>query len=316
MTESNRFMMTLLALIALLLPVGNAAAADDPPEAKKAAPMLLGACARDSLMQEPYVDWYNKFYEPYTPNAAVLAKLQAVPTDYEIVIFFGSWCGDSKREVPRFLKICDALSFPKDKLSLIGVTNVDSLKKQSPGGEERTQDIYRVPTFIVKRNGIEINRIVEFPLQSLERDLLQIVSGGAYTPNYRSYPLLAQWLQDGVLSDVNVTSRGLANEVRHVVSSEGELSAAGYVLLGRALMKEAVLVFRMNVSLFPESSDRRVALAKALHQAGEHADAEREIKKALELNDDPERQDDILALLDRVRESRRLQAADEEPAEE
>jgi Flp pilus assembly protein TadD len=58
------------------------------------------------------------------------------------------------------------------------------------------------------------------------------------------------------------------------------------------------------------------ALAKALHQAGEHADAEREIKKALELNDDPERQDDILALLDRVRESRRLQAADEEPAEE
>jgi Flp pilus assembly protein TadD len=81
-------------------------------------------------------------------------------------------------------------------------------------------------------------------------------------------------------------------------------------------MKEAVLVFRMNVSLFPESSDRRVAFAKALHQAGEHADAEREIKKALELNDDPERQDDILALLDRVRESRRLQAADEEPAEE
>ena len=311
MNLGARSLLSLIVLITLLLPMGVFAA---EVTKKTPKPMLLGSCTRDSLLQEPYVEWFNKYHEPYTPNAEVIGKFDNVEADFEVTIFFGSWCGDSKRQVPRFLKVLDALEFPEDKLSLIGVTNVDSLKKQSPDGEERQQEIYRVPVFIVKRNGVEVNRIVEIPVLSLERDLLKIVSGEQYTPNYRSFPLLTQWLRAGLLTDANVSPRGLANQVRHLVSGEGELSAAGTVFLGRGLVDEAIKVFRMNISLYPESASRRLALAKALEQAEEHSDAEQALKKALELNDDPKRQDAILDLFDEVRQSLR-QAAAESPEE-
>ena len=302
----TRILLPVLALMALLPAVGGFAAetAKEAPQ-----PILLGRCTRDSLLQEPYSEWYNKNYEAYTPNAEVIGAFAKVDADYEVAVFFGSWCGDSKREVPRFLKTLDALSFPTNRVSLIAVSNIDSLKKQSPDGAEAEQEIYRVPVFIVKRHGVEVNRIVEFPASSLERDLLQIVSGGEYTPNYQSFPLLTKMLQTGLLSDANVSYRGLANRVRHLVSSEGELNAAAAVLVGRGLQEEAVQVFRMNAYLYPESASRQLELAKALHQAGNNADAERTLKNALELNDDPKRQDDILALWDSVREGLRLEAA-------
>ena len=44
------------------------------------------------------------------------------------------------------------------------------MKKQDKG-------IFRVPTVIVYRNGIEVNRINEFPALSLEHDLYAILNG-------------------------------------------------------------------------------------------------------------------------------------------
>ena len=263
------------------------------------------------------MEWFNKYYEGYEPNPEVIGKINDRLSDYEVVIFFGSWCGDSKREVPRFLKVLDAVSFPDNQLSLIAVSNADSLKKQSPDGSERQQEIYRVPTFILKRNGVEMNRIVEYPVTSLERDLLQIMSGSEYVPNYRSFPMLTQWLREGLLSDDNVSYRGLANQVRSTIATEGELHAVAAVLVGRGLEKEAVQLLRMNAYLHPESARRKVALARTLHDLGEHEEAARNLKKALELNDDPRRQDTILALWDRIRESQSAESAmDDENSED
>ena len=117
-------------------------------ETKK--PVLLGAVTRDSLQQEPYSKWFDKNYEEYTPNAAVVAQLSAAAEDMQVTVFFGSWCGDSKREVPRLLKVLDAISFPPEDISLIAVSNADSLKRQSPDGEEMGLEVevhQVVPTF-------------------------------------------------------------------------------------------------------------------------------------------------------------------------
>ena len=52
-------------------------------------------------------------------------------------------------------------------------------------GLEEGLDIQRTPTFIFFKNGVEIGRIVETPRDSLENDILKIVSGQEYKHSYQ-----------------------------------------------------------------------------------------------------------------------------------
>src|SRR5688572_28901724 len=75
---------------------------------------ILGTCTRDSLLQEPFKSWFQKNYDAYKPDESVVAKLKKIPVkDFTVEIFFGTWCGDSKRDVPRFFKIADAIGLPE-----------------------------------------------------------------------------------------------------------------------------------------------------------------------------------------------------------
>ena len=85
----------------------------------------------------------------------------------------GTWCPDSRREVPRFMRVMDAWHFPVEKLIFIGVDDA----KQSPVGEYNSLDIQRVPTFILYKNNIEAGRIIENPKTSLEQDMVDILAG-------------------------------------------------------------------------------------------------------------------------------------------
>lgn len=92
--------------------------------------------------------------------------ISSILSDVDSVqIFFGSWCGDSKREVPWMLKILNESGF--EKYSLIGLGNSFQNYKQSPFGEEIGKNIHRVPTFIFYKDSTEVNRTVESPKASL-----------------------------------------------------------------------------------------------------------------------------------------------------
>lgn len=236
--------------------------------AQKETP-LLGVCSIEALQTEPYAQWYKPGYENYQPNAAIvdqLKKLKSEKTVFKIV--FGSWCGDSKREVPRMLKALRTAGFSDKNIQLIGVSSNSEVYKQAPNREEKELNVYRVPTFIVYQNNKEIGRINEYPVESLERDLEKILSGKPYTPSYKSFPQVNEWLVQGILSDENVSPRGLADQLRKVVGSESELNSCGYVLLARGNLKEAISIFRANVNLYPESSNCFDSLGEAYAKAG------------------------------------------------
>ena len=93
-------------------------------------------------------------------------------SDISIKIVLGTWCPDSRREVPRFMRIIDELDIPHDRLEFIGVDDV----KISPIENFDSLDIIRVPTFIFFRNNLEIGRIIENPVTSLEQDMIDILS--------------------------------------------------------------------------------------------------------------------------------------------
>lgn len=248
-------------------------------------PRLLGICAVKDFNRDPYTAWYKPNYENYTPTADIIAQLKKTGLEkFTMKIVFGSWCGDSKRELPKMMKVLNAAGFPEKNIQLIGVYDSLEVYKQAPKREEKGLNIYRVPTFIVYQKDKEVGRIVEYPVESLERDLLKIVSGQPYVHNYAGYAKINEWLSQGILRDQNVNPRGLAQQIRNSIARETDLNSCGYVLLMRKDIQEAISVFRINVNLFPQSPNCFDSLGEAYLAAGMKEESKACYQYVLELD--------------------------------
>jgi thiol-disulfide isomerase/thioredoxin len=138
-----------------------------------ASTWIIGYFKVNRLMAEPHSEWFVKGMDEYSGDRGVLDSLKAIITEMlSVKIVMGTWCPDSRREVPRFMRILKDINFPADRVSMIGVDNV----KFSPIDNYDALGIERVPTFIFYKNNIEIGRIIENPATSLERDMLNILS--------------------------------------------------------------------------------------------------------------------------------------------
>ena len=140
---------------------------------KTGKPMLLGETDRSDFEQPEFSEWYNTEYDPYEPDEFVIEQLKEFIDSTNIEVFMGTWCGDSRREVPRFLKVLDLAGYDEDNLVIV---NVDREKK-SPSRAEKDKNIEFVPTFIVYKNDDELGRIIEYPMLTIEGDLLTILIG-------------------------------------------------------------------------------------------------------------------------------------------
>ncbi len=134
--------------------------------------ILIGYCNRAGLNSDIFGQYFNDEYKNYSPDHKVLDQIRKDLMSTEIVIVMATWCDDSRQQVGRFYKILDSTSCNTDQVRLICV---DKKKKGGPVSLEG-MDIQRVPTFIVYRAGKEIGRIVESPKETLEKDLLTILS--------------------------------------------------------------------------------------------------------------------------------------------
>jgi len=150
---------------------------------------LLGIISKEGLSQGSFSQWYNAQLDKYVVDSQTLGAIQKELNTYEILAFMGTWCGDSRREVPRFYKILESMDYPIEKLTMVAVDNSRENYKKSPTGEEKGYDIIKVPTFILLKDGKEVNRIVETPKVSLEKDLAAIVLNASYVPNYKIVPV-------------------------------------------------------------------------------------------------------------------------------
>jgi len=141
-------------------------------DVKSGKPYLIGICDREAFSDSNFAWWFNSNYDQYQVDSADIIELKKKINNYDINIVMGTWCSDSRREVPRFYKILDAIDYPTDKLTLI---NVDR-KMKSITNEVDELNIEYVPTIIVYRNEKEIGRIIETPEVTLEKDLFLIIN--------------------------------------------------------------------------------------------------------------------------------------------
>ncbi len=154
------------------------------------AAALVAGCAGSALPARDGLDrgWVSRdtFNTPsYAPFKAVydtakiaqefVPMIRSVREGVDVTIFFGGWCPDSRREVPRFLRIADESGFPASSIRLYAL---DRTKKSTDGLTEKF-GIERIPTFIFQKGGKEIGRITESPATTLEGDVLTILAKSA-----------------------------------------------------------------------------------------------------------------------------------------
>ena len=109
-------------------------------------------------------DAHPRFAQSYEAFEAGPLEL---PDDVTVWLFFGTWCHDSKREVPRLLKHLEAAGLGEENLKLIGL----DYRKREPEGRATEFDVRYTPTAIFMRDGEEVGRIVERPKTSLYEDI-------------------------------------------------------------------------------------------------------------------------------------------------
>lgn len=257
-------------------------------------PMLLGEHHVKELKQKPFKEWFKKNYNEYSPNDTVVAELKDVLNGYSITVFLGSWCGDSKREVPRLLKTLDAAAFPKSNIHLVFVDDHDSVYKQSPQHEEKGRYIYRVPAIILEKGGEEKGRIVERPVQSLEKDLVKICSDEKYTSSYTAGLDIWKKLEAGS-SQLN-DSASIISSYKNILIKHSELNALGYVLLAQKEYDKAIACFKINLLFFNDDANLWDSLADGLETAGRHEESIEAWKKVLALDANNERAKKALGL--------------------
>lgn len=162
---------TLVIFLALFLISCQTKKSNLQTDEKKQELMIVGKTEIQDLKNEPFSKWYKKEYLDYKVEDFILDKGNLFE-NIEIKIVLATWCGDSRREVPRFIKIANAVKYPIRKIEII------STDRKMKAGDINIENlnIEKVPTFIFYKKGIEIGRIIETPNKSLEKDCFDILN--------------------------------------------------------------------------------------------------------------------------------------------
>jgi thiol-disulfide isomerase/thioredoxin len=135
--------------------------------------ILKGFIAKKDLVSDTAFNWFIKNGKEYTPNADVVKQYAANKDSVNIIVFGGTWCGDTKHLLPQFYATTDAAGFPESRITLIGVDH----SKKTLFNLSEAFAITNVPTFIVMKNGKEIGRVVEYgKIGAPDKEVAQIIS--------------------------------------------------------------------------------------------------------------------------------------------
>lgn len=145
---------------------------------------LIGDFNIKDLTKSPYDSWFTENYNNYELDIETADKIKKLLNrKVSIKVIMGTWCSDSRENVPGFFKLMDYLKFSTRKIQLIGL----DLDKKNPRQDESKYEIINVPTFIFYKDGEEINRIVELTIESIEKDILKILDGSGYENAYYGF---------------------------------------------------------------------------------------------------------------------------------
>ncbi len=135
--------------------------------------VLKGFITRQDLAGETSFTWFTDNAKGYTPEDAAVAGLKANKDSIHILLFGGTWCGDTKTLFPKFFALTDAAGFSQDRVTILGVDN----SKKTVHHLAEAFNVTNVPTFIVLKDGKEIGRVVEYGKYGMfDKELGEIIT--------------------------------------------------------------------------------------------------------------------------------------------
>jgi cyclophilin family peptidyl-prolyl cis-trans isomerase len=138
-------------------------------------PLEIGTLTTDKMLTR--LPEYSKRHDDYNPDVTVLEMIKSyVRAGDHVEVYMGTWCADSQREVPKFLRILDDLKTNFGTELPVTYVALDRAKHE-PAKLIEGKHIDKVATFIYYRGDQELGRIVEKPTSpQFEDDLLTIVA--------------------------------------------------------------------------------------------------------------------------------------------
>lgn len=136
--------------------------------------ILIGYSDTEGLLQEPFASWFVPENESYETDLSAFKEFNSEKlNDIHIIAVIATWCSDTRRQLPRFLKVLEDLDYNMHRLAMIAV---DKTKENAGEFDISELDIEYVPTFIFYEGKDELGRIIEKPETSIETDIINILS--------------------------------------------------------------------------------------------------------------------------------------------
>ena len=145
--------------------------------------ILIGYVNRTNLNLPEFQTWFKPEYENIKIPEGWSANYLPLAENLEFKLFLGTWCGDTQRELGSMFKLLDLLGISEDRIEMYSISEY----KDSPLGYEKEYDILNIPTLIFIEDGNELNRIVEFPVESLVEDFSKILKKLPYKDSYADF---------------------------------------------------------------------------------------------------------------------------------
>jgi hypothetical protein len=261
-------------VLGLSLLIGSGARAEE-------ISILIGSVTRADLKTPPFSEWFDGQYSRYQPDPTSLEKLRPLLAGVSVEAYFGTWCGDSRRQVPRLARLLDLAGLEEQRLGLVALSDRAMEFKQSPGHPEAKRYIHRTPTIVIVRDGREIGRIVETPALSLEADLLAILEGRGPAPKYGAEAWVHHLFTDLPPEDAMKALLSGGPEVVKRSDPDSLSHYAEFDLLKNGRAREAKAVLDLHLELNPRSVTGHVLMSEALLALGRKAEARAALERAL-----------------------------------
>jgi hypothetical protein len=166
---------TLLVLVIGLL-FGNSLFAQHQFEVipdKNGGKIFKGIISRDVVQNDTAFKWFAVNAKGYSPYADAVTAIRKNADSIQLLVFIGTWCGDSHFILPKFYALTDAAAFSDSRITLIGVDR----EKKTLSHLAEALNIKNVPTIMVMKNGKELGRVVEYGKYGMfDKELAEIIN--------------------------------------------------------------------------------------------------------------------------------------------
>lgn len=150
--------------------VAEPTAGDESPE----RPPIIGPTTQAEVLDQ-VPEWIDDLVRA-RPDEVQARKLAEPMVDTEVLVFFGTWCSDSRRELTRLWRAIELAGGETGfRVRYVGVDR----SKAQPRALLEGMGLVYVPTLIVLRSGAELGRIVESAPNGIEKDLVALLEGEA-----------------------------------------------------------------------------------------------------------------------------------------